>query len=982
MRLQYDKSIRKRAPIAQTLALLFLTMALLAQTLYAQEARRRRTQKEPPPNAAGLVERAAPGRIVGVVVDATTGETLAGTTVRLGVLGTAANYEGKFEFEALPPGTYALSFDMVSYKPFTLSEVVVKPGKTVEVRAALVEDVKTLETVVVEGEMRKSSDAALVAVQKNAVQISDGYSGDMVLKQTPSFQFNTVLRRMPGVALVEDRYLSIRGLFERYNTFTLNGAPIPINDFERNGFDYSYLPSNLISSLRIVKTASSEIINEFGGGYVRMETADIPAENNLQVFVQGEYHPITTFKPMELRPTNSRPFLFAELRGLPGDFPSPAALGTSPGPSTPENQAAARILADGKLLTSRPTQTTAAPGTNMGVSWQRRFKIADNPAGFTAYVGHFSHNRNTPIVQKLAALEREAGVRPALIDSIGTDYFRRESNLTAMANAGMRLGTKGKLTLKNLLVHHAENAFLPMVGNSGGYSYFYPVNRVRATTLYAGQALWEQTAFSLPAGPAVISINPFYSFMDNREPSMAGYNFALDSLYQNPVFDAYESEYLAVWTARQKHHLGGANFQIEAPVGPKGTKLAVGMMLYHNVHEYRSRFISYSFPADSAGELIYPDEETLRYEPGVDYFSRLIETGELVVYDRTDPVQNYRSHRTLWAPFVQAGYRPIPKLMLNGGIRIETYRQRVVATPLDSASFDLVAGTLTDVLPSFNAAYSLTPKTNLRLAYCQTAIRPRDRELVPFNFLEYASSIKTRGNAELIRTKTHNIDLRYEFYPRKADLVSVTAFYKYFRNTIEQVLNEGYLVGVVDPIVIYEVRNQKAAAIAGLEFEFRQSLEPYVQSPWLKGLGVYGNLSLMASRVNPAGAFDLFGAGRSLQGQANFLFNLGLTYAEEKTGLSAAVFYNRAGRRIAWVGISDDLYPSIVEMPRDVVDLQVSKTFFDKLTVRFAVQDLLGQRFRLIQFYDGRKDFDENRDLVVRNERRAPSLFLTASYRF
>ncbi|MCS7086021.1 MAG: outer membrane beta-barrel family protein, partial [Bacteroidia bacterium] len=74
--------------------------------------------------------------------------------------------------------------------------------------------------------------------------------------------------------------------------------------------------------------------------------------------------------------------------------------------------------------------------------------------------------------------------------------------------------------------------------------------------------------------------------------------------------------------------------------------------------------------------------------------------------------------------------------------------------------------------------------------------------------------------------------------------------------------------------------------------------------------------------------------------------------------------------------------PSIVEMPRDIIDVQISKTFFEKLTVRFAVQDLLGQRFRLIQFYDGAKTFDEKRDVLTRNERRAPSFFLTVSYRF
>ncbi len=974
-----SKFFKKILPIVAIVAVFF------AQTLWAQEFRRRgiwKKEKTPAPDAATGVERTAPGRIVGTAVDATTGETLAGAIVRIGDKGTVADYEGKFEFEAVPAGTYALSFEMVSYKPLTLSNVTVKAQKTTEVRAAMSEDLKTLETVVVEDEMRKSSDVALVAIQKNAVQISDGYSGDMVLKQTPGFQFNTVLRRMPGVALVEDRYLSIRGLFERYNTFTLNGAPVPINDFERNGFDYSYLPSNVISSLRIIKTASSDIVNEFGGGCVQLETADIPQANQINVSVMGEYHPLTTFRTLQSMPTNHRPFLLRELRGLPDNFPSPAALGGGVGASTPENRAAILQLSEGKLLSSAWETSTAAPGVNVGATVQRRFPVGGQSAGITAYAGYFQTQNITPLVQQTASTAREIGVRPVLIDSFGSELHHRETLLTGMLNFGMRLGRGGKITFKNMLVHQAKNHRMPQEGISGDYGYYYQIGRVQGSTLYSGQALLEKTLFDLAGGSALLSFKPFYSLLENREPALSGYNYDFDSTWQNAYFNPDTSEYIAVWTARQKHRLGGGQLSLEIPLGTKEVKAVAGALVYHNVHDYRSRFIGYSFAANDTGELIYPEAEKLRYRENVDYFSPLIANGELVVYDRTPLWANYRSQRTLWAPFLQLNYRPIRKLTLNAGLRIETYKQHIRAVPEDTAAFDVVRGTLTDLLPSFNGAYSLNPKTNLRWAYAQTVVRTRDRELVPFAYLDYVSTIKTLGNPRLVRTKIHNIDLRYEYYPRKADLISMTWFYKYFLNPVEQVLNEGIIIGINDAQIIYEVRNQKSAAVAGVELEFRQSLEPYVKNLWLSGLGVYGNVSLMASRINPVGAFDLFGAGRGLQGQANFLLNFGLTYSEEKTGLSAAVFYNRVGRRIAWVGVSDNLYPSIFEMPRDLLDVQISKTFFEKLTLRLAVQDLLAQRFKLIQFYDDGKTFEENRDLLVRNERRAPLFYLTVGYKF
>lgn len=71
---------------------------------------------------------------------------------------------------------------------------------------------------------------------------------------------------------------------------------------------------------------------------------------------------------------------------------------------------------------------------------------------------------------------------------------------------------------------------------------------------------------------------------------------------------------------------------------------------------------------------------------------------------------------------------------------------------------------------------------------------------------------------------------------------------------------------------------------------------------------------------------------RPMQGQSPYLINTGLSYRNEKTGITAAVFYNRIGKRIAgvgrYIGSSGNeetvRIPDSYEMPRDVIDLSLS----------------------------------------------------------
>jgi hypothetical protein len=90
---------------------------------------------------------------------------------------------------------------------------------------------------------------------------------------------------------------------------------------------------------------------------------------------------------------------------------------------------------------------------------------------------------------------------------------------------------------------------------------------------------------------------------------------------------------------------------------------------------------------------------------------------------------------------------------------------------------------------------------------------------------------------------------------------------------------------------------------------------------------------------------------RAMQGQSPYLVNTSLHYDNKRAGVSISVLYNRIGRRIVGIGradtgsgasINNDV-PDTYELPRDLIDLSVSKELGEKIVLKFRASDILGQ---------------------------------------
>lgn len=102
--------------------------------------------------------REARGRVIGVVVDSSTAQPIVAAIVRLlptGQLETT-HADGRFVLSDIEPGTYSLVVEQLGYRRHTV-ELVIEPGRTHDVRAALVVAAIELGGIVVTGALSPRS---------------------------------------------------------------------------------------------------------------------------------------------------------------------------------------------------------------------------------------------------------------------------------------------------------------------------------------------------------------------------------------------------------------------------------------------------------------------------------------------------------------------------------------------------------------------------------------------------------------------------------------------------------------------------------------------------------------------------------------------------------------------------------------------------------------------------------------------------------
>lgn len=913
------------------------------------------TRRPPPP---------APGRLSGKIFD-NKGEALPGATLKIVETGQSrqAAVDGSFNF-SLSPGTYTLEASFISYQTQRITGIVIREDKVSYLDIALKPGNNSLSEVTVTAGYRQASVAGLYARQKNEISMSDGISSEQIAR-TPDKNLGETLKRISGVNVVENKYVVVRGLGERYNGSMLNGQLLPSTELNRKQFSFDIIPSNLVDNVTVYKTITPDKSAEFGGGLVEVNTKTIPDENYFNVSIGGTVNSKTageTFRAQRLGAASYFGSATSD-RNLFGrnDWKSKADIDAF----YEADKANANLLSNNWRLYNY----TPAGSPNLQADLGRIINLKNHDRlGVIATLSY----RNTWQISDVHMGKN--GYSDASVDtSAHYGYTGKRygftNNLGGLAGIGYS-SKSWKTSLQTVYIRTYDQQLQLGTGVRNDFGEAVGLFDLTTQTSMLQTQLRGEKIFST-GGPKLEWLAG-YTVLDRRKPD----NHQLDAKYvgnggDDPnnadadfsISDSRSTLFgspLRSWNRSFEKDLAwSADFTVPVKLQAAGIKTDNQVKLGYAGWRKDRLFWVYNVLSQglSGGDL---------YSLSEAFDLSLRPSGSLVPSNFGDSF-----HKTAW---LNAGYMMLDSrigghVRLTGGVRGEYYDLNSVNHNLDEFVRKQIEQNhdVTDYsdlygkepamnwFPSAALAYGLTSKMNLRLSYAKSIIRPDLRELAYFNEYDFELGGAYQSSAPVRSTKISHYDFRYEWYPAAGEIVSVSLFYKKLDYPME-------IYQVQDRV--FELKNDLYAKNRGIEAELRKSFA-FTGVPVVKNITLYGNFTRLWSKVVPMDVVyvtvgeignqkifvsDQPGAEvkRPQAGASDYTWNASLLYDQKPFSLT--VSYNYISNRLFRTGSGATLTTSLFETPLPSLDAQMAyKLLKDKVDIRFNMSNLLNRSSKVYQ---------------------------------
>jgi outer membrane receptor protein involved in Fe transport len=928
------------------------------------------------------------GIITGKVVDAKTGEDMIAVAVVIkgNKTGTATDLDGTFKLSAAP-GKYDLQFTCISYDTLIVEGVEVKEGQINEpLQVALKDRAITWDKGFTKTE-KAVGTTALINEQRTGPILFSAIS-DVQMRRTGDRTAAEVVRRISG-ATVQDNFVIIRGLPDRYNAAYLNGSPLPSSEPDRKAFSFDIFPSALLNDIKVIKTAMPSVSGEFAGGLINVRTKDIPEKNYYQFSLGASFDLMTTFGNFTMSRGGNTDFFGIDdgTRGLPSSFPTSEKL-------VGDQNAFLKDSLVGYAQKLQNNYTTnhkmAAPGTSFQFSMGHNINlIKKEKRAITTDKMELGSVAALTYTSRLTyrEIERNDYDQSGQILHYDDKQYNVNTSWGALWNIAFlyskKNGANNRISFKNLFNVNTNDQYLYREGQDlangsdiRSYNMMYTQNTIFSTQLNGEHVLpASKIRFDWSAGYSRLNrIVP-----DNRITEYRRVLGDTTQLYSVPFSNGVQLDKAGRFYSTQLDNTYSGSFDLSLPfkIGPSRHELKMGTFLMHKDREFSARQLGY-VKYKSAGA----DVSTIStYSIDSIFDIRNMGPEGLMIKEATRNSDTYHSSQSLIAAFVQIENALFEnKLKFVWGARLESFRQQLNTFDYATGAPITVDTNIVDILPSLNVVYAVRPDMNLRLSASQTVCRPESRELAPFTFYDYGIYAYSSGNPKLQRTKITNVDLRYEWYPSGGQMISVTGFFKYFENPIEKVL---YPSGSTR---LFTYFNVPAAYAAGAEIEYSFTIGSFLNKQkkharLLDDLSLSGNFAYIYSEVDLGGVAGV-NSKRALQGQSPYIINTTFSYNDSKYNFGVNLAMNYVGPRIWTVGNTD--YGSIMENPRFIMDLQFSKTFLKNknLELRLNFSDLLAQTAFYYQEANANGIYDDGVDSKIIARRMSQQISFSLGYKF
>ena len=876
-------------------------------------------------------------RIVGVVRDETNAIALPGVPVEVVDLKEVVytDVDGRYVLD-VPPGAHTLKIALEGYQERTLT--VETSGRTMTADVGL-RMAKFSETVTVTAQavdLQTSSAEAQLVERRQASVITDNI-GAQEMKNNGDSDAAAAMSRVTGLSLVDNQYVFVRGLGERYSNTTLSGSVLPTTEPDKKVVPLDLFPSGLIDSVQVSKSYSPDRSAEFAGGLVQIVPMKQPNQPVLDFSYGLDFYSNATGKSIPKSPLGTRDAWGYDngARALPSIFPDGKIV--RQGIFTPDvGFNASQVTEFGRALENRwvPVNSDGKPGQNWSATLGNRY------GGKLGVVASISHSYKEQFLDEERGFYRISGA--GTLENTSPYHIQtgtQKAQLGIVANLSYQFSPNQRLNLENFYTHSGrdEGRFFQGLNLDNAREYKNYRLQFIEEGLMANAVGGEH--FFQNASNSRIDWRVNYARATRDEPDLR------ETLYERLASAVGTPETTTPFTYADESQSGfrmfndlqddttdvNVNWAVFNTAAGRPTQYKFGVSYIDRSREFRSRrfhFIPITTQKADAGNLQFDN----RLPPEEIFISSNIGTA-MRFNEETRPTDAYDGKQTTASGYGMIDIAFAARTRLVAGARLENFDQTV--TTLDP--FGLFQTQVqaqnknTDVFPAINFVQGVSENSNIRLSYSTTVNRPEFRELAEFEFTDVVGNRAVKGNSALQRALIQNVDARWEMFTGGRSVLAASAFYKHFDSPIERVV-----IAAANPIATFQ--NADTARNFGLELEAGHQFGTH--------FFFNANYTFVDSKITlaPEQLGVQTSSERPLAGQSKNLLNLAAEYFV--AGFSTRLLFNYFGDRIADVGANEA--PDIIEQGRGRLDLVFSHRVRG-LNIRLNVENLTDSEYLFTQ---------------------------------
>lgn len=910
------------------------------------------------------------GKIRGTVIDEF-GETVIGANVKVigKTIGGVTDIDGKFSID-IPVGTHDVEVSFVTYQTIKIEGVVVKDGEVNIIgEINLVENNQELDVVVVTAKQVRNSEAAMIAIKKNSSGMLDGISASK-MQQTGDATAVEAAKRVTGVSIEGGKYVYVRGLGDRYSKTMLNNVDIPGLDPDKNTLQMDIFPTNLLDNMMVSKNFTADMPADFTGGLMNIETKDFPEEKFFNFSVGTSFNPNMHFNNEYLT-----------YDGGKTDF-----LGFDDGTRALPIRANSQSVPTPVSGASQEEVTSFVQSFSPELAAQRQMSLMDLSAGFSmgnqinlgekdgkqrsiGYIFSLSYKTDYKYYDDVVYGEYQRFIDQEVYDlryaTIQSGQLgERNTLIGSLAGVAYKTGNS-KIRLTAMRLQNSESrAGKFIIDNDGaavGQSGYIASSdnleynqREMTNVLLNGKHVYDETGWELDW-----RLSPTLSKSNDPDIRKTAFTETLGDTLFNAGAGGNPSR---IW--RYLNEIS-ATSRIDATkkykFKEKDAKFKFGAMHTYKNRDYEIKFFDMQFFGNQNWdnpnpetvlnpENIYPNSpNSIYYQSG-----------------NNNPNPNaYQSNSNTSGVYFSNEMNILKNLKSVLGLRTEYFVLRHTGRDQAWASGNTEAGNnlvnekvleSIDLFPSANFIYSATEKQNIRLGYSRTIARPSFKEMSYAQIIDPLTNRIFNGaffeyngwDGNLTETRIDNLDLRWEMFMDRSQLISASVFFKNFDDPIELVR-----IPEQQTSTEFQPRNVGDGKLFGVEMELRKNFGFITEK--LEDFSFSTNVTLVKSQIdmtdlefNSRKTYEklgeTIGQTRQMAGQSPYVINAGLTYGNYDNGWDAGLFYNVKGPTLHIVGAG--LFPDVYTEPFHSLNFSLSKKLGkdSKTTIDFKVANILNDR--------------------------------------